>query len=68
MFSGASLVFAIVFGLIGSAYLMYGRRQNKWVPILTGLGLIAYPYFVSNPFAVLGIGVALMFVPLWLGD
>ena len=41
MFNGNSLVLSIIFGLVGSAYLMYGKRQLLWTPTLVGMALIA---------------------------
>jgi hypothetical protein len=36
------------------------------VPLVVGIALIAYPYFVTNPYAEAGIGAALMAVPYFI--
>ena len=47
-------------------FLIYGRRQRAVVPLLCGLGLIVFPYFVSNNILLVAIGVALMAIPYFL--
>jgi len=63
---GASLFWGLLFGSIGLAYLMYGRRQGTIVPYVSGLALIAFPYFVSGTFALVAIGIALIALPYFL--
>ena len=58
------LLFGIFFGVIGSAYILYGKRQYEPWYIVTGFLLIIYPYFVSNVFIVLLVGAALVLVPV----
>jgi hypothetical protein len=45
---------------------MYGRKQRAVVPLLCGLALMVFPYFVSNNILLVIIGVALMAVPYFL--
>lgn len=42
---------------------MYGRKQRSGVPLLCGVCLMIYPYFVSNNILLVLIGVALMSLP-----
>jgi hypothetical protein len=63
---GASLFWGLLFGSIGLAYLVYGRRQGTIVPYVSGLALIAFPYFVSGTFALVAIGIALIALPYFL--
>lgn len=56
----------LVFGSIGLGYFVYGRRQRRVAPLITGLALMAFPYAVTNPYALVGIGVALMSVPYFV--
>jgi hypothetical protein len=55
----------IFFGLIGMAYLSYGRSQKVIYPMLCGLGLMVFPYFVSSYWLMLPMGAALIAVP-WI--
>jgi len=56
----AWLMWSGLFGLIGAAAFLYGRRQRRGGPVLVGVALMVYPYFVSNTFAVVGIGAVLV--------
>jgi hypothetical protein len=47
-------------------FLIYGRRQRAVVPLLCGLALIVFPYFVSNNILLVAIGVALMAIAYFL--
>ena len=61
--SSASLVWGFLFGSIGIGFFVYGKRQEKLVPLLCGLVLMVFPYFVSNTILMVVIGAALMAVP-----
>ncbi len=57
VFSGANLIGGLVFGSIGFVAFAYGKRMHIWKPMLIGLALMVYPYFVSNDIALIAIGV-----------
>jgi len=46
--------------LIGFAVFTYGRKQRTATHTLIGVGLMGYPYFVSDLYAMVGIGIALL--------
>ena len=58
-----SLVIGIVTGAIGVGYFMYGKRQTKFVPLLAGMMLCVYPYFIDSALWLIVIGVLLMAAP-----
>jgi hypothetical protein len=62
----SSLLWGLLFGSIGVGFALYGRRQRAVVPLLCGIALMVYPYFVPNVFALVGIGIALMVIPYFL--
>jgi len=62
----AVLLWGLLFGSIGLGYFIYGRKQGAVVPLLCGLALMIFPYFVSNVFLLLGMGVTLMAIPYFL--
>jgi len=66
MDSEASLIWGLLFGSIGLAYFMYGKKQKRGVPFASGIGLMVFPYFVSNSYLVVIIGVALIALPYFL--
>jgi hypothetical protein len=60
MFGSPSALFgSILFGAIGFAAFLYGRRMAAWKPIVIGVGLMAFPYFVDRTWALYTIGCAL---------
>jgi hypothetical protein len=56
-FSAANLIGGLVFGSIGFVAFVYGKRMNLWKPMLLGLGLMIYPYFISDDKIMLAIGI-----------
>ena len=63
MSTEAWLFSGLIFGSIGSGYALYGKKQHRPVALLSGIGLIAFPYFVETLTATLAIGLALMALP-----
>jgi hypothetical protein len=55
----AVLFAALIFGLIGLVAFNYGRKNTLFVPMVTGLGLMVFPYFVSQTWAVYLVGTSL---------
>jgi len=66
MGSSASIIWGILFGSIGIGYFIYGKKQQRGVALLSGVGLIAFPYFVSNIFLIILIGIVLMALPFFI--
>jgi hypothetical protein len=56
-FSAANLIGGLVFGSIGFVAFMYGKRMNLWKPMLLGIGLMVYPYFINNDAVMIVIGL-----------
>ncbi|MBQ0719869.1 MAG: hypothetical protein KBT88_15350 [Gammaproteobacteria bacterium] len=67
MFDTAMMLWALLFGSIGFAYFIYGKRQDHTVARYTGIALIIYPYFVANVFALVVVGIILMSLPRFFG-
>jgi hypothetical protein len=59
----SSLLWGLLFGSIGLGFLIYGRKQRAVVPLICGLTLMVFPYFVSNTLLLVIIGVVLMAIP-----
>ena len=64
--STSSLLWGVLFGSIGMGFVIYGHRQRSAVPLLCGIALIGFPYFVSNNFLLVSIGIVLMAIPYFL--
>ncbi|MDD3763694.1 MAG: hypothetical protein PHP86_10435 [Nevskiales bacterium] len=61
--SAAPLLWSVLFGSIGFGFFLYGKRQAAIVPLLCGLLLMVYPFFVSNTILLVLVGVALTAAP-----
>ncbi|HWG10253.1 MAG TPA: hypothetical protein VN693_02015 [Rhodanobacteraceae bacterium] len=64
--STATLLWGLLFGSIGVGFFIYGKRQSMIVPLVCGVALMVYPYFVSNVWLLLLIGLVLMAIPYFL--
>jgi hypothetical protein len=62
----SSLLWGLLFGSIGLGFAIYGRKQRTVVPLVCGLGLMIYPYFVSNTIVLVAIGIVLIAIPYFL--
>jgi hypothetical protein len=56
----------LFFGSIGLGFFIYGRKQRAVVPLLCGLTLMVFPYFVSNVTLLVGLGILLIAIPYFL--
>ena len=66
MGSEAGIVWSVFFGAIGVGYFIYGRKQNRIVPLLSGVGLMIVPYFIDGVTAMVAICVAMMALPYFV--
>jgi len=57
------LLWGLLFSSIGLGFFLYGRKQRAVVPLVCGLVLMIYPYFIPNVVALVAIGVVLIAVP-----
>lgn len=58
--TGTTLFAGIIFGTIGFAAFVYGKKQSDLKVLVIGVALMAFPYFIPNPIALYAIGVALI--------
>jgi hypothetical protein len=64
--STASLLWGLLFGSVGLGYFLYGKKQKAVVPLVCGLTLMIFPYFIGNAILLVAIGAALTAVPYFL--
>jgi hypothetical protein len=62
------LLWGLLFGSIGTGYVIYGHKQRAPVPLVVGVGLIVFPYFVPNVYLLVAIGAALTAVPYFFRE
>lgn len=61
--NASMLWWGLLFGSIGLGFFVYGRKQRAIVPLVCGIALMAFPYFVNGTAWLLVIGAALMAIP-----
>jgi len=55
-----ALLASLLISSVGFVFLAYGKKQQRLPQVLAGVGLMAFPYFVSSVPWMLGIAVALL--------
>jgi hypothetical protein len=66
MNSETTILWGLLFGSIGLGYFVYGKRQQRGIPLACGLGLMVFPYFVGNTILLVAIGLALAVIPYFV--
>ena len=66
MSTEAWLFTGLIFGSIGFGYFLYGKKQHSPAPLVCGIMLMVYPYFVGNLWATIVIGAVLMAIPYFV--
>ena len=59
----SQLFIGIVAGAVGVAYFVYGKKESRFMPMLSGVALCVYPYFVSGVLWLCLIGAILLAAP-----
>ena len=60
------LLWGLLFGSLGAGYFVYGKKQGAIVPLLCGIALVVFPYFVTSTWLTVAIGVVLAALPFFV--
>jgi predicted membrane protein len=60
------LLWGVLFSSIGLGFFLYGKKQRAVVPLVCGLLLMIYPYFIPNVMVLVLIGIVLTAIPYFL--
>ncbi len=60
------LLWSVLFGGIGLGFFSYGRKQKAVVPLVTGMVLMIYPYFVPSVTVLVIVGILLVLLPYFI--
>lgn len=60
---GNLLLVSFLFGMVGMALFMYGKRAQRIPSIAAGIGLMTIPYFITNLILMVVICCVLTAVP-----
>ena len=62
----STLMWEVILGSIGFGFFIYGKKQKAIVPLISGVGLMVFPYFISNVFILVATGVVFVVLPFIL--
>lgn len=62
----SQLLLGVLFSSIGLGYFIYGKKQKVIVPLVCGLILMIFPYFVEATALLLTLGTALSILPYFI--
>jgi uncharacterized membrane protein YjjP (DUF1212 family) len=60
------LLLGVLFSCIGLGYFIYGKKQKVTVPLVCGLVLMIFPYFIENTAMLASIGILLSILPYFI--
>jgi len=66
MKNSSGLFWGMAFGAIGLGFFSYGKKQKAIVPLVTGVALLVFPYFISNLYLLVLTGDALVVLPYFI--
>jgi hypothetical protein len=66
MINISTLIWGIIFGSIGLGFFIYGKKQKAIIPILSGIGLMVFPYFISDTYIMVLSGIVLVALPYFI--
>ena len=59
-----TLFLGLLFGAVGSGYLVYAKRQHNALFLVVGVALIVLPYFIASAILLVVVGLCLVAVPI----
>jgi hypothetical protein len=62
----ATIMWGVLFGSFGLGFFVYGKKQKAVMPLICGAGLMIFPYFVTNPFILVPLGIAFIALPFFV--
>lgn len=57
--SPSALFASMFFGIVGFAAFIYARNTRTWHPLVIGIALMVFPYFIEQTWLLYTIGCAL---------
>lgn len=59
-------MWGVIFGSIGLGFFVYGKKQKVIIPLISGIGLMIIPYFISNVFILVTTGILFVGFPFFI--
>ncbi|MDP9037002.1 MAG: hypothetical protein M3O50_19565 [Myxococcota bacterium] len=54
------LILSLLIGSVGFVCFAFGKRQARLPPMIAGAILMVYPYFVTNLFGMVAVGIGVL--------
>ncbi|HJP46222.1 amino acid transport protein [Acinetobacter venetianus] len=64
--NATQLFLGVIFSSIGLGYFLYGKKQKMTIPLVCGLVLMLFTYFIDNTMIISVIGIVLSILPYFL--
>lgn len=64
--NATQLFLGVIFSSIGLGYFLYGKKQKMTVPLVCGLVLMLFTYFIDSTSMISVIGIILSILPYFL--
>lgn len=65
--TAASLMWGILFSVIGLSLFRHGKKEAEWIPLLAGVLLFIVPYIIPNTYWMVAVCLLITATP-WAGD
>jgi hypothetical protein len=62
----ALLALNLLLGAFGLAYFVYGKKNRAIVPLICGVCLMIFPYFISGLVPLILVGLILILLPRFI--
>jgi hypothetical protein len=66
MGDATGLVVGLIFGTVGLAYCMYGKKRADLAIFLAGILLMGLPYVIDNNIVLIVLSIIIMVVPKYV--
>jgi hypothetical protein len=69
-FDPTLLMLSLIPSGVGFVLFVYGKKSDRWPQLVTGIALMAYPYFTGTVVSMLSVGALLaaaLYVMIQLG-
>ena len=67
MWSTNFLLASLIWGSIGMGYCVYGRKRGETLPLIGGLVMVGFSYFVASALLMSLLSLSLIGGITWLG-
>lgn len=60
------LIWGLLFSSVGLGFFLYGKKQKTIIPLLAGIALLVFPFFVTNIYVLVITGSILVALPFFV--